>query len=204
MPCNKRAPGSGCPAVDGDHENLAILGHSAGSAAQCVATHPSDMAVALAALDARVHVTGPAGTREIAMPGLHRLPGDDPARDTVLEPGELITAVELPPPPKGRQTYRKVRERASFAFALVSVAALLDAGDDGIVRTCRVALGGVAHAPWRAFYTERAVVGAPGIPDTFREAAQAELRHAVPLARNAYKLTLARNLITATLRELSQ
>jgi xanthine dehydrogenase YagS FAD-binding subunit len=204
MPCNKRVPGSGCPAVGGDHENLAILGHSAGEPNQCVATHPSDMAVALAALEARVHVTGPAGTREIAMPGLHRLPGDEPGRDTVLEPGELITAVDLPPPPAGRAAYRKVRERASFAFALVSVAALLDIGDDGIVRTCRVALGGVAHAPWRAFYTERAVAGAPGTAETFRAAAQAELRHAVPLERNGYKVTLARNLIVATLVELSR
>jgi xanthine dehydrogenase YagS FAD-binding subunit len=160
------------------------------------------MAVALTALEARVHVTGPAGNREIAMPGLHRLPGDEPGRDTVLEPGELITAVDLPPPPAGRAAYRKVRERASFAFALVSVAALLDIGEDGVVRTCRVALGGVAHAPWRAFYAERAVVGAPGTADTFRAAAQAELRHAVPLERNAYKVTLARNLIVATLREL--
>jgi xanthine dehydrogenase YagS FAD-binding subunit len=202
MPCNKRTAGSGCPAVAGDHENLAILGHSAGSPHECVATHPSDMAVALAALDARVHVTGSAGTREIPMPGLHRLPGDDPGRDTVLEPGELITAVELPPPPAGRSTYRKVRERASFAFALVSVAALLDVGDDGLVSTCKVALGGLAHVPWRAFYAERAVVGAPGTAETFRGAADAELRHAVPLQRNAYKVTLARNLIAATLLEL--
>jgi xanthine dehydrogenase YagS FAD-binding subunit len=204
MPCNKRVPGSGCPAVGGDHENLAILGHSAGSPAGCVATHPSDMAVALTALEARVHVTGPAGIRVIGMPGLHRLPGDDPGRDTVLEPGELITAVELPPPPAGRGAYRKVRERASFAFALVSVAALLDVGDDGIVRNCRVALGGVAHVPWRAFYAERAVAGAPGTPDTFRAAADAELRRAEPLERNGYKVTLARNLIAATLEDLSR
>jgi xanthine dehydrogenase YagS FAD-binding subunit len=204
MPCNKRVPGSGCPAVGGDHENLAILGHSAGSPSECVATHPSDMAVALTALEARVHVTGTAGTRVIAMPGLHRLPGGDPSRDTVLEPGELITAVELPPPPAGRSAYRKVRERASFAFALVSVAALLDIGDDGLVRTCRVALGGLAHVPWRAFYAERAVAGAPGTAQTFREAADAELRHATPLERNGYKVTLARNLIVATLQELAQ
>jgi xanthine dehydrogenase YagS FAD-binding subunit len=200
MPCNKRVPGSGCPAVDGDHENLAILGHSA----QCVASHPSDMAVALTALEARVHVTGPAGIRQIAMPGLHRLPGDEPERDTVLEPGELITTVELPPPPAGRSAYRKVRERASFAFALVSVAALLDVGDDGTIRSCRVALGGVAHAPWRAFYAERALVGGPATVQAFREAADAELRQAVPLERNAYKVTLARNLIAAVLKELSQ
>jgi xanthine dehydrogenase YagS FAD-binding subunit len=198
MPCNKRRPGSGCPAVAGDHENLAILGHSA----HCVATHPSDMAVALTALDARVHVTGPAGTRTVALPGLHRLPGDEPDRDTVLEPGELITAVELPPPRPGRSAYRKVRERASFAFALVSVAALVDVSRDGTVSGCQVALGGVAHVPWRAFLAERALLHAPATRATFAGAAEAELAEAVPLARNGYKVTLARNLITATLEEL--
>jgi xanthine dehydrogenase YagS FAD-binding subunit len=202
MPCNKRLPGSGCPAVGGDHENLAILGHSADSAAGCVATHPSDMAVALAALEARVHVTGPAGTRVIGLPGLHRLPGTDPARDTVLDAGELITAVELPPPPAGRSAYRKVRERASFAFALVSVAALLDVADDGTVRTCRVAVGGVAHVPWRALSAERVLARAPATADSFRRAADEELRQAVPLERNGYKVALARNLIAATLEEL--
>ena len=204
MPCNKRLPGSGCPAISGDHENLAILGHTAGEDLECVATHPSDMAVALAALDARVHVTGPGGSRVIPMPGLHRLPGGQPQRDTVLEPGELITAVELPPAPPGRSTYRKVRERASFAFALVSVAALIDVAGDGTVRGCRVALGGVAHVPWRAVAAERAVTGAPATAETFAQAAAAELAAAVPLARNGYKVTLARNLIAATLEELSQ
>lgn len=202
MPCNKRVPWSGCPAVSGDHENLAILGHSAGSAVECVATHPSDMAVALTALEARVHASGPGGIRVIPMPGLHRLPGREPGRDTVLEPGELITAVELPPPPAGRSDYRKVRERASFAFALVSVAALLDVADDGTVRTCRVAVGGVAHVPWRAFSAERAMAGAPATAASFRHAADEELRNAVPLERNRYKVTLARNLIVAVLEEL--
>jgi xanthine dehydrogenase YagS FAD-binding subunit len=206
MPCNKRLPGSGCPAVDGDHENLAIIGHSAGQGkdSECVATHPSDMAVALTALDARVHVTGPKTTRTIPMPGLHRLPGTEPHRDTVLEPGELITAVELPPPPPGRSTYRKVRERASFAFALVSVAALIEVAADGTVGTCKLALGGIAPAPHRAFLAERAVLRAPATPDTFARAATAELSQAVPLARNAYKVTLARNLIAATLEELTR
>jgi xanthine dehydrogenase YagS FAD-binding subunit len=207
MPCNKRLPGSGCPAVSGDHENLAILGHSAGDRADqglaCVATHPSDMAVALTALAAQVHVTGPGGSRVVPMPGLHRLPGTEPQRDTVLEPGELITAVELPPAPPGRSAYRKVRERASFAFALVSVAALIDVAADGTVRGSRVALGGVAHTPWRAFSAERAMAGAPATPETFARAAAAELAAAVPLARNGYKVTLARNLIAATLEELS-
>jgi xanthine dehydrogenase YagS FAD-binding subunit len=204
MPCNKRRPGSGCPAVGGEHENQAILGHSAGSAGGCVATHPSDLAVALTALAARVHVVGPRGARVVGLPGLHRLPGDEPDRDTVLEPGELITAVELPPPPAGRSAYRKVRERASFAFALVSVAALIDVAEDGTVAGCQLALGGVAHVPWRAFTAERAVLGAPATAETFARAADAELRQAVPLERNAYKVTLARNLIAATLEELSQ
>ena len=204
MPCNKRLPGSGCPAVSGDHENLAILGHCAGAELECVATHPSDMAVALTALEARVHVTGPGWSRVIPMPGLHRLPGAEPHHDTVLEPGELITAVELPPAPLGRSTYRKVRERASFAFALVSVAALIDLDSDGTVRACRVALGGVAHAPWRAFLAERSMAGAPATADTFARAADAELAAAVPLARNGYKVTLARNLIVGTLEELSR
>lgn len=204
MPCNKRLPGSGCPAVDGDHENLAILGHCAGDELECVATHPSDMAVALTALDAQVHVTGSETTRVIPMPGLHRLPGAEPHHDTVLAPGDLITAVELPPPPPGRSAYRKVRERASFAFALVSVAALIDIDGDGTIGTCRVALGGVAHAPWRAFLVERTMAGAPATAETFARAAAAELRQAAPLARNGYKVTLARNLIAATLEELSQ
>jgi xanthine dehydrogenase YagS FAD-binding subunit len=195
-PCNKRVAGSGCPARDGEHRNLAIIGHST----QCVATHPSDMAVALTALGARVHTTGRAGRRTIAMPGLHRLPGDEPHRDTVLEPGELITAVTLPPAPV-RGAYRKVRERASFAFALVSVAAVLEV-EDGIVRECRLALGGVAHAPWRAERAEAALRGAPATEASFRAAADAELRVAEPLRDNAYKVPLARNIIVRTLLEL--
>ncbi|MEW9550735.1 xanthine dehydrogenase family protein subunit M [Nonomuraea sp. NPDC050783] len=198
-PCNKRRPGSGCPAIEGDHTNLAVLGHSGA----CVATHPSDMAVALAALDAEVHVTGPGGDRVVPMPGLHRLPGDAPERDTVLEPGDLITAVELPPPPPGASAYRKVRERASFAFALVSVAAVLDVGADGTVTGCRIALGGVAHAPWRAGRAERALIGGPATGAAFLAAAEAELEQAGPLPRNAYKVPLARNLIVRTLEELA-
>jgi xanthine dehydrogenase YagS FAD-binding subunit len=197
-PCNKRRPGSGCPAIDGDHRNLAIFGHST----ECVATHPSDMAVALAALDAEVDVTGPDGRRVLAIPGLHRLPGTEPERDTVLRPGELITAVRLPAPPPGVSGYRKARERASFAFALVSVAAALDVGSDGVVRDCRIALGGVAHVPWRASQAERALLGARAAEEEFGRAADAELREARPLPGNRYKVPLARNLIVATLREL--
>ncbi|GAA5082741.1 xanthine dehydrogenase YagS FAD-binding subunit [Thermocatellispora tengchongensis] len=198
-PCNKRHPGDGCPAIEGDHRNLAIIGHSDA----CVATHPSDMAVALAALDARVHVIGPGGERVVPMPGLHRLPGAEPGRDTVLEPGELITAIELPAPPPGRSVYRKVRERASFAFALVSVAALLGVDSAGVVRHCKIALGGVAHVPWRAARAEGALLGRTAGPDAYAAAADAELALARPLPRNAYKVTLARNLIVATLTELA-
>jgi xanthine dehydrogenase YagS FAD-binding subunit len=197
-PCNKRRPGSGCPAIEGDHTNLAVLGTSDA----CVATHPSDLAVALAALDAEVHVTGPGGDRIVPMPGLHRLPGDAPERDTVLEPGDLITAVELPAPPPGASAYRKVRERASFAFALVSIAAVLDVRD-GVVGDCRIALGGVAHAPWRAERAERALIGGPATGEAFLAAAEAELEQARPLPRNAYKIPLARNLIVNTLEELA-
>ena len=137
------------------------------------------------------------------MPGLHRLPGGVPEQDTVLKPGELITEVELPPPPGGRQAYRKVRERASFAFALVSVAALLDVGPDGRVRDCRIALGGVAHVPWRALAAERVLLGVPPAPEVFAGAAEAELRYARPLPGNEYKVALARNLITSVLEELT-
>jgi xanthine dehydrogenase YagS FAD-binding subunit len=197
QPCNKRRPASGCPAIEGDHENLAIFGHSE----YCVATHPSDMAVALAALEARVHVVGPGGERTVPVPGLHRLPGDAPDRDTVLHPGELITAVALPPPPEGVSKFRKVRERASFAFALVSIAAVLDVAD-GVVRECRLALGGVAHAPWRAERAEAVLRGAPADDEVFARAADTELEAARPLPRNAYKAPLARNLIIRTLQEL--
>jgi xanthine dehydrogenase YagS FAD-binding subunit len=198
-PCNKRRPGSGCPAIAGDHANLAVLGHSR----NCVATHPSDMAVALTALDARVHVTGPGGDRSLAMPGLHRMPGEHPERDTQLEPGELITAVTLPASPPGVSRYRKVRERASFAFALVSIAAILDVGAEGRVRDCRIVLGGVAHAPWRSFRAEQSLRGARAGEDAYVAAAAAELEQARPLPRNAFKVPLARNLIVRTLLELT-
>jgi xanthine dehydrogenase YagS FAD-binding subunit len=202
MPCNKRQPGSGCQAAEpgADTGNMAILGHSP----FCVATHPSDMAVALTALAARVRVAGPGGGRWVEMPGLHRLPDDRPDLDTVLTPGELITEVELPPPPRGRSTYRKVRERASFAFALVSLAAVLDIGEDGRVRECRLALGGAAHAPWRAQAAEQVALGLPASRETFARAADEELRHARPLPGTEYKVALARNLIVSVLEELSQ
>jgi xanthine dehydrogenase YagS FAD-binding subunit len=199
-PCNKREPGSGCPAREGHHHNHAILGNSE----LCVATHPSDMAVALTALGATVHVQGRGGERTIPIPGLHRLPGDEPSRDTVLEPGELITAIELDPPLRGatRHRYRKVRERRSFAFALVSVAVVLGLEGDR-VSAIRIALGGVAHAPWRATRAEEALKGGPITEERVIQAAQAELQQAQPLRENAYKVELARNLIVNTVLELS-
>jgi xanthine dehydrogenase YagS FAD-binding subunit len=191
-PCNKRDPGSGCPAREGEHENLAILGWSE----SCVATHPSDLAVALAALDATV-VTH---ARRIPLVDFHRLPGDEPYRDTTLEPGELILAVEVPPF-EGRAAYRKVRERASFSFALVSVAAALRV-EDGVVADVRLALGGVAHKPWRARLVEQALRGGPATAARFEEAAALELAEARPLRDNAFKVTIARNTIRRTLEEL--
>ena len=197
-PCNKREPGSGCPAREGYHRELAILGASEA----CIATHPSDLAVALAALDARVRVLGQAGERTIPLVDLHRLPGDEPERDTALAHGELITAVDLPPLAFAtRSRYRKVRDRASYAFALVSVAAALDVAD-GVVRDVRLALGGVAHKPRRAWKAEAALRGAPATEETFRRAAEAELADAAPLPDNAFKVPLARNLIVRTLLDL--
>ncbi|HTD33356.1 MAG TPA: xanthine dehydrogenase family protein subunit M [Candidatus Elarobacter sp.] len=199
-PCNKRRPGSGCPAREGYHRNLAILGASEA----CIATHPSDMAVAMAALDALVRVQGPAGERVIPLTEFHRLPGGEPQRDTVLEHGELITAVDLPPLTfAARSRYRKVRDRASYAFALVSVAAALDV-DGGRVRDVRIALGGVAHKPWRATQAENALRGAAADEQTFRRAIDAELAEARPLRDNAFKVPLARNVVVRTLLELAE
>ncbi len=197
--CNKRVNGAGCDAIDGFNRIHAILGASPA----CIATHPSDMAVALAALDAVVHVEGVGGARAIPLIDFHRLPGGTPNVETELAPGELITAVELPAAPfAARSTYRKVRDRASYAFALVSVAAAIEV-EDGTVRDVRLALGGVAHKPWRARKAEAALVGKPATETTFRAAAEAELADAAPLEGNAFKVELARRLITATLAELA-
>ncbi len=198
-PCNKREPGSGCSAREGFNRNLAILGASE----HCVATHPSDLAVALAALDATVLVLGTEGERRVALRDLHRLPGDQPQHDTTLAHGELVTAVEVPALPFARTSaYRKVRDRASYAFALVSVAAALDV-EDGTVRDVRIALGGVAAKPWRAEVAEDLLRGGPATEDAFRRAAEAELEAAEPLSQNGFKLPMARNTITATLRNLA-
>ncbi|MCX4825526.1 xanthine dehydrogenase family protein subunit M [Streptomyces sp. NBC_01142] len=197
--CNKRSPGSGCPAREGVHRDLAVLGHSE----QCVATHPSDMAVALAALDATVHLFGQDGARALAVTEFHRLPGDHPDRDTVIRPGELITGVELPPGPAGaRSAYRKARDRTSYAFALVSVAAVLDVAD-GHVRHATLAFGGLAHRPWRARAAEQVLRGAPATRAAFARAADAELDAAMPLRDNAFKVPLARNLAVSVLSGLA-
>jgi xanthine dehydrogenase YagS FAD-binding subunit len=199
-PCNKREPGSGCSAMEGHNKNHAILGASE----HCVATHPSDMAVAMTALEAFVNVHGPDGERRIPIEDLHRLPGDEPRRDTTLEHGELITSVDLPPLAfSSNSRYRKVRERASYAFALVSVAAALDV-QDGVVRDVRIALGGVAHKPWRATKAEEALRGEPASEENFRAAADIELEDAGTLRDNAFKVPLARNVITRTLLDLSE
>jgi xanthine dehydrogenase YagS FAD-binding subunit len=197
--CNKRDPGSGCSALEGFSRSHAVLGASD----RCVATHPSDLAVALAALDATVVVLGPAGERRVPMADFHRLPGDEPERDTTLRHGDLVTAVEVPALPFARRSaYRKVRDRASYAFALVSVAAALDV-EDGTVRDVRLALGGVAHKPWRASVAEERLRGGPATEEAFRAAATAELEAARPLPGNGFKVPLARSTITATLRDLA-
>jgi xanthine dehydrogenase YagS FAD-binding subunit len=199
-PCNKREPGSGCPARDGYNRELAILGTSDA----CIASHPSDMAVALAALDAIVRVQGATGERAIPLTSLYRLPGNEPQRDTVLQYGELITAIDLPDlPVAAHSCYRKVRDRASYAFALVSVAAALEVAD-GQVREVRLALGGVGTVPWRATKAEALLRGAPATEDSFRRAAEAELADAQPRPGNAFKVPLARNTIARTLLDVME
>lgn len=198
--CNKRVPGQGCDAIDGFNRIHAILGASAA----CIATHPSDMCVALAALDAVVHLRTADGERTVPLVELHRLPEDHPQLETVLAPGELITAVELPSLPfAARSTYRKVRDRASYAFALVSVAAALEL-EGGSVKDVRLAMGGVAHKPWRAWKAEAALRGQPATEANFRAAAEAELAEAKPLHYNGFKVELAKRTITAVLNELAE
>lgn len=197
--CNKREPGSGCDAAGGFNRIHAILGASPA----CVATHPSDMCVALTALDATVHIDGVAGARTLPFAELHRLPGDHPDRDTVLSPGELITAITVPPMPFAtNSTYRKVRDRASYAFALVSVAAALRI-DDGRIGDVRIALGGVAHKPWRALKAEAILRGAVPSEALFREAALAELVDAHPLRDNGFKIELVKRTLVAVLGDLA-
>lgn len=197
--CNKRNPGEGCDAIEGNHRMHAVLGASSA----CIATHPSDMCVALAALDAVVHLDGAGGKREVPFTDFHLLPQDHPERETVLQPGELITAIALPPLPLAvNSTYRKVRDRASYAFALVSVAAALEVVD-GVVTDVRLALGGVAHKPWRAWTAEQMLRGQPATAAHFEAAIKAEMADARPLRDNAFKIALVQRAAVAVLDRLA-
>ncbi|MFD3731315.1 FAD binding domain-containing protein [Streptomyces sp. NPDC058632] len=199
-PCNKRAPGSGCGALDGTHRDHAVLGHSG----HCIATHPSDMAVALAALDARVELYGTGGARSVPVADFHRLPDDHPERDTEIRPGELITGVVLPAATASLPSaYRKARDRASYAFALASVAAVLNLSDDGTVAHVGLAFGALAHRPWRATRAEDALRGGPATPDALAQGVDLELRAARPLRDNGYKVGLARGLALDVLTRLA-
>ena len=197
--CNKRVPGSGCDAKEGFNRILAVLGTSE----QCIATHPSDMAVAMRALDATIVTLGSDGEkRRIAIGDFYRLPGDTPDVENVLRPGELITHVELPPAPAGKQTYRKVRDRASYAFALVSVAGIV-AVEDGKIASARLAFGGLGPMPWRDEAVERLLVGQAPSDDLFGQAADLLLREAKGFGSNDFKIPLTRRTLVATLRELT-
>ncbi|MCB5906973.1 FAD binding domain-containing protein [Streptomyces pinistramenti] len=198
--CNKRSPGSGCPAVEGEHHQHAILGASA----HCVAVHPSDMGVALAAFDAVVHYETADGPGELPLAEFYLPVGTTPHLETALPPGALITGLTLPPAPVAAASrYRKVRERASYAFAIGSIAAALDVRD-GVVHEVRLAFGAVASRPWRAREAERALTGGPATAEAFGAAADAELAAAAPLPHNGYKVTLMRNLVVAVLTELAE
>ncbi len=198
--CNKRDPGRGCSAIRGINRGHAILGASDA----CIATHPSDMAVALAALDAEIELLGPdRSTRSVAIGDFYCLPGDTPHVETVLQPGEMITGVVLPPQLPGQQVYRKVRDRASYEFALVSVAAIL-AADRGIITVARVAFGGVAPQPWRSPEAERALVDRPATMVTYRAAAEAAMKHAVGRGHNDFKIELAKRTLCRTLAHAAQ
>jgi len=196
MPCNKREPGTGCPALTGANRMLAILGTSA----HCIATNPSDMCVAMMALEATIHVQGHQGARAIPIGDFHLLPGSTPHRETVLEPGDLITHVTLPPPVTGsRQVYLKLRDRASYEFALASAGVVITVAGGQVTRA-RVALGGVGTKPWRSPEAEAALVGQPTHQTNFRTAAAAALRDANPQSENAFKIELAKRCLTHALQ----
>src|SRR5262245_18544797 len=196
MACNKRQPGSGWPAIPGHNRPLAILGVRE----QCSATNPYDMCVALAALDATVHIQGTKGSRAVAFNDFHLLPGTTPHRETVLEPGDLITHVSLPPPiVSSKQVYLKLRDRASYEFALVSAAVVLTIAS-GTITYARIALGGVGTRPWRSTEADGALTGKPANDSTFREAADAALRTATPQSENAFKIELAKRCLIQALR----
>jgi xanthine dehydrogenase YagS FAD-binding subunit len=198
--CNKRNPGSGCDAIGGINRMHAILGASDA----CIATHPSDMAVAMTALEAQIELLGAdQTTRRVAIAEFHRLPGDTPHIETALRPGEMITGVMLPPPPPGRQIYRKVRDRASYAFALVSVAAIV-ATERGTITAARVAFGGVAHKPWRSVEAEIALTDRPATMDTYWAAAEVAMKDAVGRGHNNFKIELAKRTLCRTLASAAQ
>jgi xanthine dehydrogenase YagS FAD-binding subunit len=196
MPCNKREPGTGCPAITGFNRTLAILGTSE----SCIATNPSDMCVAMAALEATIHIQGPKGPRAVPIGDFHLLPGSTPQRETVLESGDLITHVTLPPPVAGsRQLYLKLRDRASYEFALASAAVVLTLAGGNVTRA-RVAMGGVGTKPWRSPEAEAALVGQPANAASFRKAAEAALRGAKPRSENGYKVELAKRCVAHALQ----
>src|SRR5437867_7805911 len=196
MPCNKREPGTGCPAITGANRMLAILGTSE----HCIATNPSDMCVAMVALEATIHVQGPNGARAIPIGEFHLLPGSTPNRETVLEPGDLITHVTLPPPvAESKQVYLKLRDRASYEFALASAAVVITVAGGNVTRA-RIALGGVGTKPWRTPEAEAVLVGQAASDSTFRKAAEAALRDAKPQSENAFKVELAKRCLTHALR----
>ncbi len=203
-PCNKRDPGSGCSALHGINRIHAVLGGSD----HCIATHPSDLCVALAALDAVVHVQGPgSGTqaveRTIPFTEFHLVPDDHPDRENVLRPGDLITAIDVPALAYGKRSlYRKVRDRASYAFALASAAVAVDLRD-GTIHDCRIALGGIATKPWRSREAEQALVGKPANESSYRAAAEVALRGAVPRGENNYKIELAKRTLVRALTEVT-
>jgi xanthine dehydrogenase YagS FAD-binding subunit len=196
MPCNKREPGTGCPAITGHNRTLAILGTSE----HCIATNPSDMCVAMAALDATIHVQGTTGTRAIPFGDFHLLPGSTPHLETVLQPGDLIVDVTLPPPiPESRHVYLKLRDRASYEFALASAAVVLTISSGDITRV-RIALGGVGAKPWRSPEAEDALTGKPANEASFRQAAEAALRTAKPQSESGFKIELAKRCLTHALK----
>jgi xanthine dehydrogenase YagS FAD-binding subunit len=196
MPCNKREPGTGCPAITGHNRTLAILGTSE----HCIATNPSDMCVAMAALEATIHVQGTTGTRAIPFGDFHLLPGSTPHRETVLQPGDLVIYVTLPPPiPESKQVYLKLRDRASYEFALASAAVVLTMSGGDITRV-RIALGGVGAKPWRSPEAEDALTGKPANEASFRQAAEAALRTATPQSESGFKIELAKRCLTHALK----
>jgi xanthine dehydrogenase YagS FAD-binding subunit len=198
--CNKRNPGSGCAAIGGVNRMHAILGASD----SCIATHPSDMAVAMTAMDAQIELLDPDRTvRRVGITDFYRLPGETPHIENILRVGEMITHVILPPPPRGRQVYRKVRDRASYAFALVSVAAVV-ATDEGRITEARVAFGGVAHKPWRSPEAESTLLGSPATMASFRTAAEAAMAQAVGRGNNDFKIELAKRTLCRTLARAAQ